>query len=1286
MSTYRKLAKKQALRLSMAIVTMTSGVMGWMATVHADGVTNIQKADSANAGTITTTNNVWTVAPDKVEGDIATNAFSKFTLNQNNIANLLLYKNGQNANKLVNMVNDQIDIRGTVNVLKNANTIGGDVFFLSKSGMAVGRTGVINAGSITALTPSVEWFDQHLDNGQAKISASDMDALKAGAIPLNADGSIVIDGKLNTQSGIHLRAPAITVGSAPDAAAVLQSKADLDFTNLVNIGSVSAGLGTLTATTGTKGDIVLQAAANQLNSTSNDVAKHTNLGSGSKNEIKAELTVGKAATITGDNNVTLSSYAEHAADENKAFGGASSNTSAQLLGQIVKATAHTTVNGKVTADGRLSVTAEAKNIFSKETALEKSGSPFDLNKLVEKSGTSESGPNISPAYAVMHSEAKAKIGADAVLTAKGADETEVKDGKTVVKEHALTVRAISESSVDAGATTAESKKVKSGSTTNKIPAMAVAYVRAQSAADVTVDGKLTATTGGIDVAAQSTETLQAAANAATEETNAGAGTTQLVNLAALIARGSNAAHVTVGERAEITAKKDANVRAAAKNAIETSASANGEENSLLNVAVNVTKQTSEARTQVRGTVKGENVSVSAVNETTKNRVLATTAVAEEDSRLEKLKGEIEDAKTMGDLANLIKSHISETEEESGIKEEGGKAPSALDKLGERLALGGAVNILNETQTADVILAPKARITAENLARITAESTISGTRVQAQSAVNATTEAEAHLDENGNPTTANAGANADKTGMGSVAVNVASIKNTAHVATLSSEEGGTTEAPAITGKNVQIAADAHFRYTNVQEMTDELMESCTELKKLCTGKNLSIKEVTDVYEKAKAYRDACKDNPGYIVSKEGLAAAKELAEAIHKMKQFLTGAGENDAVLAGEIKKVLLGTLTVAENVQAFADPTNYMTFQASAKFAGKKGESSEEKLKKLAGAAGVNVASVNNSAAVLIGKNTTVTAEEASEIGATSTKHMVSLAGAPAWQKGADVALGGNVSVVTGTTAAHTIVAEGARIKGKNVTLTAVNKHDGIHLAIGGGEGGKLALQGMVNYVGGTSEAVTSVDDEAKITADEAAKITATNTTNVTNIAGSAVLGTAGAGGGRDGAQAEGSADIMGEKAHIVFAVNNEGEGEVADERDFVIEDFVVLQPVESFDDRQDLCRLRDVVAVDHACGFVDASDVLADDFIQGSGLLLVNLPQVYHGWGEFGVIGKSDMYVAASGFFGGVDVDFGIWMSLEDGFSQMVGEGSRVKRATAGEEFLQDVHGWTPGWFNKRV
>ena len=154
---------------------------------------------------------------------------------------------------------------------------------------------------------------------------------------------------------------------------------------------------------------------------------------------------------------------------------------------------------------------------------------------------------------------------------------------------------------------------------------------------------------------------------------------------------------------------------------------------------------------------------------------------------------------------------------------------------------------------------------------------------------------------------------------------------------------------------------------------------------------------------------------------------------------------------------------------------------------------------------------MDSSAAVLIGKNTAVTATESSEIGANSAKRIVSLGGAPSWQNGADVALGGNVSVITGTTAAHTIVAEGAQIKGENVTLTAVNKHDGIHLSIGGGEAGKVGVQGMVNYVGGTSEAVTSVDDEAKITADKAAKIAAANTTNVTNIAGSAVLGTAGA-------------------------------------------------------------------------------------------------------------------------------------------------------------------------------
>ena len=77
MSSYRKLARKQAFRLGLAVTAMVGGMTGWHTAAYADGATDIQKMDAANAGTITTSNNVWTVVPDKVEGDIATNAFQR---------------------------------------------------------------------------------------------------------------------------------------------------------------------------------------------------------------------------------------------------------------------------------------------------------------------------------------------------------------------------------------------------------------------------------------------------------------------------------------------------------------------------------------------------------------------------------------------------------------------------------------------------------------------------------------------------------------------------------------------------------------------------------------------------------------------------------------------------------------------------------------------------------------------------------------------------------------------------------------------------------------------------------------------------------------------------------------------------------------------------------------------------------------------------------------------------------------------------------------------------------
>ena len=1089
MSSYRKLARKQAFRLGLAVTAMVGGMTGWHTAAYADGATDIQKMDAANAGTITTSNNVWTVVPDKVENDIATNAFSKFVVNQNNVANLQMYKGGATANTLVNMVQGHIDIRGTVNVLRNATTIGGNVFFLSPEGMAVGRTGVINAGSITVLTPSTDWFNDHLRDNRVKVTAADMDALKAGTIPLNADGSIVIDGQLNAQSGIHLGAPAITVGSAESAAAQLTSHKNLDFAALVNAGSTSAGLGTLTATTGAGGDIVLAAASNRLNSTTDDVPKYANPLSGSKNEIKAELTVGTSAAITGDRNVVLSSYAEHTADQSEAFGGTSSNTSAQLLGQIVKTTAHTTVNGRVTADGRLSATAKAKNIASEAGPLSNAAGLAD-----EVAGVIA--VNVDPSYMIMGSEATVKIGADAALTAKGADVTVTQDGKTVVQERALIVGADARSSVDAGATTSKIKfaNIKH---TNAVPAMAVAYAKAQSAANVTVEGHLTAEQGSVDVHAKSREDLIAAAHAKTTQLGAGADSTQIMNVAVLVARGNNDAQVKIGQGAVVTAEKQADITADATTKLETSASASGKENSLLNVAVNVTKQTSAAHTEVRGAVTGKTAAnIYAHNTQLKNSVEASTA-AGKSGMVTYFSNAAANTNTVTGLTQKIKNVIGGIRSKIGFPSDGLSSPTELDKLGEKISLGGAVNVLNDEQQADVLLAPHAVIRSDGAVKIEANSTICGTHVRAQSAVNSQTDPNWYLTKDGKTEKVQAGQTEETQGMGSFAVNVANIKNTAGVTTLAAEESGTSYAPNITGKTVDITADGHILYTNIDDMISELRASFKEFKQHCAAfQGAHAGTLTAAQDKANAYLAKCDNDPAYIVSKEGLKEAKELAAAIKAVADVL----KEDVTIPANL----------AERALAFADPSNYLTFQASAKFSGKgpTQEKPDAEQAKIAGAAGVNFADVDNHAAVVLGRGTKVTAADEVTVAASSKKQLVTLVGAPAWQAGADIAIGGNLGITVGDTTADTIVAEGTEITGKKAAIKATNSYDGIHLAVAAGKGGKIGFQGMANYVGGTSGAVTSVDDEAKITAATAAQMNALNTTNITNIAGSAVLGT----------------------------------------------------------------------------------------------------------------------------------------------------------------------------------
>lgn len=160
---------RSAERLSLSAIAKDSAAQKIVSAVTAIGF--VMQPVAALASTITRTdgglnvsfnNGVADVFAGKVVGDVAINKFAEFQLDANNIANMYfgMSETSNSAANLVNFVDSRIDINGTVNAIQNQK-IGGNLFFFSSDGMAVGQSGVINAGALYVATPTKTAFDDY---------------------------------------------------------------------------------------------------------------------------------------------------------------------------------------------------------------------------------------------------------------------------------------------------------------------------------------------------------------------------------------------------------------------------------------------------------------------------------------------------------------------------------------------------------------------------------------------------------------------------------------------------------------------------------------------------------------------------------------------------------------------------------------------------------------------------------------------------------------------------------------------------------------------------------------------------------------------------------------------------------------------------------------------------------------------------------------------------------------------------------------------------------------------
>ena len=249
---HNRLAGKVLLGLTLGCLTLLPFGMA-----EAEPETNITVKGAA--APIEADNGIYKVYAQHVSGDLGVIRFDKFELGVGARADMYFNQLGQTnyANTLVNMVNSRVSINGVLNAVQNGQ-IGGNLYFLSPDGIAIGSQGVINAGSFTGMVVQRDAFAEFFEGEENRKRASGGQAGQAFTVDdirnLPTSGTINVTGHINTHSGIVLGAGVINIRNG----AQLSSVSNIQFEDVVNNAHIPTGL---TASVGSGGDIVLKAAS-----------------------------------------------------------------------------------------------------------------------------------------------------------------------------------------------------------------------------------------------------------------------------------------------------------------------------------------------------------------------------------------------------------------------------------------------------------------------------------------------------------------------------------------------------------------------------------------------------------------------------------------------------------------------------------------------------------------------------------------------------------------------------------------------------------------------------------------------------------------------------------------------------------------------------------------------------------------------------------------------------------------------------------------------------------------
>ncbi len=870
---------------------------------------------------ISTSGNVADITTGKIvaDGKIGVNRFAEFAVAQNHIVNLKL---PGSAGNLLNFVETGIEVNGTVNSVVG-NAVGGNLFFVTPQGMTVGKTGVINAGSLTAVVTTQDAFKEWTEESMGtlpNVTTKLLDKMQTGEVPINPAGVITVEGSINAGNRIVLAASKIDVGK--DARISNVHAAGDDFSKLVNITDES---GTIVTASGVDGGLVLEEASDG----SGDIlllARSDGSVQTINPTVNAEISVAGSITSREDADVRALAGAG-TYDLNKELEAGEGNFKENGSHNIASVTAKVTVTGTVEAAGNVNVAAEAQNYFGESGVIE-----------LAKDGAFEILGSVTPfnfdfGFGNLTTRAEVAIEKDARLQAQGS----------------LTTTATADTYLKVGTSTSTFKVFDLLSSLNgKIPAAGVVVGLADSSAKVTVSGTLAA---GKSLEVRSSDKLRvdlaSSASTALDKSSHVALVVGLVKGDSEVEIASSAnvaitapADEAASEGASTTAEsgdaqpqpRTMRIKAEHTSDIRTSAEATTEREAMGALAFNYTQHDSDAKVSVNAALKGaDELEVDAKNETLTERMTATTYEIRQSKKLQLFES----------LAAASSNFVSALM---------GKAGGGIDKsfTAPNFQLGGAVGVITGTQSASLAVAPAAELSAAE--KLTLAS--SSVKDDHHYVVTASTNGASAGDQQQGQTK----------GTGSLALLVAVVgddKDTSVESTLAIGDGAKL---SVGNGPVVIDNRAQILYTRVDVLVDELIKKIDSLKAYSKKDNafaLQWEKVDAATEELKRVWNAY----------EGVEAlTKAMANVGTVLGEALGELGELGG-LAGDLKSFLDASL-------GFIKASNYATSYVNATGTGSSGA--------WTAALSVGVNMQKTSSLLTIGKGASITAGGTGDVGSVS--------------------------------------------------------------------------------------------------------------------------------------------------------------------------------------------------------------------------------------------------------------------------------------------------------------